>query len=204
MKTGKIYAVILAAGVSRRLGTNKLLVRIDGETVIRRSVGPFLMKGIERTFVVVSTGRGRIERELQGLEGIGIIDNPHYQEGMSSSVKAALPYIRGADGVFFHLGDKPFVRREQVERMLDLYLGGAGHLLIPRHEGGKGHPVLINTERYFDEMENLGGDKGLREVIEKHMEDVVFLDGDEGNVFDIDTIEDIETLRRRGHNLEES
>ena len=132
------------------------------------------------------------------------IDNPDYLEGMSSSVKAALPYIKGADGVFFHLGDKPFVKLEQVRTMLDLYLGGAGNLVVPRYEGRKGHPVLMNTEPYFSEMESLGGDKGLREIIEKHLEDVVFLDGDEGNVFDIDTIEDIETLKRRGHKIEKS
>jgi molybdenum cofactor cytidylyltransferase len=200
----KIYAVILAAGVSRRLGVNKLAVRIDGETVIRRSVMAFLTHGIEKIFVVVSTGREIIERELKDLGSVEIIDNPHYLEGMSSSVKAALSYIKGADGVFFHLGDKPFVKREQVRAMLDLYLGGAGDLLVPRYGGGKGHPVLMNTEPYFSEMESLGGDKGLREVIEKHLEDVVFLDGDEGNVFDIDTIEDIETLKRRGHKIEES
>ena len=62
----------------------------------------------------------------------------------------------------------------------------------------------MNVKPYFSEMESLGGDKGLREIIEKHLEDVVFLEGDEGNVFDIDTIEDIETLKRRGHKIEES
>jgi molybdenum cofactor cytidylyltransferase len=204
MKVKKIYAVILAAGVSRRLGTNKLTLRIDGQTVIRRSVTPFLTEGIEKTFVVVSINREKIERELEGLGPLEVVDNPHYQEGMSSSVKAVLTHVKGADGVFFHLGDKPFVKPEQVKAMLDLYLGGGGNLLVPRYEGGKGHPVLMTTEPYFGEMENLGGDKGLREIIEKHLEDVVFLEGDEGNVFDIDTVEDIETLKRRGHKIEES
>jgi molybdenum cofactor cytidylyltransferase len=204
MKVKKIYAVILAAGVSRRLGMNKLTVRIDGQTVIRRSVTPFLTEGIEKIFVVASVNREKIERELQGLGPVEIVDNPHYREGMSSSVKAVLPYIKEADGVFFHLGDKPFVTREQVKAMLHLYLGGGENLLVPRYEGGKGHPVLMTTGLYFSEMENLGGDKGLREIIEKHPEDVVFLDGFEGNVFDIDTIEDIETLKRRGYKIEES
>ena len=183
---------------------NKLKIRIDGQTVIRRSVQAFLMEGVEKTLVVTSEGRGGLKEELRGLGPVEIVDNPNYQEGMSSSVKASLPYIKGTDAVFFHLGDKPFVKQEQVRKMLDLYLEGVGKLLIPAYEGAKGHPVLLDVESYFDEMESLEGDKGLREVIEKHREDVVFLDGDEGNIFDIDTIEDIETLKKRGYKIEKS
>jgi len=200
----RIFAVILAAGSSRRLGVNKLTIRIDGQSVIRRSVTPFLTAGIEKVIVVTGVGDGRLEAELRGLAPVEVVPNPHRMEGMSSSVKAALPFIRGADGVFFHLGDKPFLGREQVNAMLDRFLQGGVHLMVPRFHGEKGHPVLMNTARYFPEMELLQGDKGLREIIEKHLEDVVFLDGDEGNVFDIDTIEDIETLKRRGHKIEES
>jgi molybdenum cofactor cytidylyltransferase len=198
----KIYAVILASGVSRRLGFNKLTVRIDGESVVRWSAAPFFMEGIDRVFVVTSMDKERMRAELSGLDGAEIVYNQNYLEGMSSSVKAVLPLIGEADGVFFHLGDKPFVKAEQVRRMRDLYLSGGGDLIIPRHDGAKGHPVLMSVKPYFEEMTLLKGDKGLREIIEKHLADVVFLEGDEGNVFDIDTVEDIETLKRRGHKIE--
>jgi molybdenum cofactor cytidylyltransferase len=202
----RLYAVILAAGSSRRLGTNKLTIRIDGEPVVRRSVTPFLVDGIEKVFVVAASAKvGAIEEALLDLAPhVQIIDNPHHAEGMSSSVKAALPLIEGADGVFFHLGDKPFVKREQVMLMIERYAREAVALLIPRYNGRKGHPVLMNVKPYLHEMRRLEGDKGLREIIEKHAGDVVFCDGDEGNIFDIDTVEEIETLKRRGYRIEES
>ena len=199
----RIFAVILAAGASRRLGVNKLTVKIDGQSVIRRSVTAFLTGGIEKVIVVTGAGDGRLTAELRGLAPVEIIPNPHSIEGMSSSVRAALPFIKEADGVFFHLGDKPFLRREQVDIMLDRFVRESIHLLVPMFHGEKGHPVLMNVTRYFPEMELLHGDKGLREIIEKHPEDVVFLDGDEGNTFDIDTAQDIETLKRRKHHVEE-
>jgi CTP:molybdopterin cytidylyltransferase MocA len=66
----------------------------------------------------------------------------------------------------------------------------------------KGHPVLMRCGPYREEIELLGGDKGLREVIEKHSKDVLFIEGDEGILFDIDTEEDLEVLRRRGYRIE--
>ncbi|HEY3276275.1 MAG TPA: nucleotidyltransferase family protein [Syntrophorhabdaceae bacterium] len=198
----KICAVILASGISRRLGFNKLTLRIDGTPVIRMSCAPFDMEGVEKIFVVTGMDREKMKGELGNLSRVEIVSNENYREGMSSSVKAALPFIRGYDGAFFHLGDKPFVKSDQIRSIRELYLAGGGDLIIPRYNGVKGHPVFIGLAPFLEEMSRLEGDKGLREVIEKHLEDVVFLDGDEGNLFDIDTLEDIETLKRRGHKIE--
>ena len=60
----------------------------------------------------------------------------------------------------------------------------------------------MNVNLYSGEIKSLQGDKGLREIIEKHMEDVIFIKGNEGVLFDIDTIEDIERLEERGHIIE--
>jgi molybdenum cofactor cytidylyltransferase len=198
----KIYAVILASGVSRRLGTNKLTLKIDGESVIRRAVRPFLFAGVERVFVVAGIHGGRLGEEFKGISNVEFVDNPQYQEGMSSSVKAVLPLINGADGVFFHLGDKPFLKRDLVKAMLECYQAGDRNIIVPVFSNEKGHPVLMNINHYLQELEGLVGDKGLREVIEKHREDVLFMDGDEGCIFDIDTSDDIDTLKRRRHTVE--
>ncbi len=199
----RIFAVILAAGSSRRLGTNKLTLRIDGQSVIRRSVMPFLVDRVEKVFVVTNPAGEKVREELRDLTSVEVVYNPYHMEGMSSSVKAVLPFVEGADNLFFHLGDKPFVKHEQVVSILDRYAEDGPDILIPRYQGGKGHPVFMKVKPYLEEMRRLEGDKGLREVIEKHLEDVVFIDGDEGNVFDIDTVEDIETLKRRGCQIEE-
>jgi molybdenum cofactor cytidylyltransferase len=199
---GKIYTVILAAGISSRLGFNKLTLKIDGQTVIRRSIVPFLTGGIDRVFVVTGPEEDSIKKELEGFT-LKFIENPYYMEGISTSIKAALPFISDADGVFFHLGDKPFVKQETINLMLGLYQNGNVNMAVPLYNDIKGHPVLIGISPYIEEMRLLKGDKGLREIIEKHLEDVLFVEGDEGNVFDIDNIEDVNILKERGYKIEE-
>jgi len=205
----KIYAVILAAGTSSRLGFNKLTVKIDGRPVVAKAIEPFCIEAIEKIFVVINPEAGDVRREIEknlafSLSNFTFIENFHYKDGMSSSVKAALPFIKDADAVFFHLGDKPFIKRKTINNMLDMYLREGVPILIPEYKNKKGHPVLVKIKPYFEEMKGLKGDKGLREIIDKHTEDVVFIKGDEGSVFDIDTVETIDTLNERGHKIEKS
>jgi molybdenum cofactor cytidylyltransferase len=199
----KICAVILAAGVSRRLGFSKLFVRIDGETVIRRSVRPFLSERLTKVYVVVGEEIRRFQDELQDLP-VEIIPNPYFMQGMSASVKASVPFLSDFTAALFHLGDKPLLEKSIVDSILDVYEKEEANLVVPRCRGRLGHPVLIHTAPYLREMTNLQGDRGLREVIEKHREDVVFIEGDETILFDIDTMEQIEELRSRGLKVEES
>jgi molybdenum cofactor cytidylyltransferase len=215
----KIYAVILAAGTSSRLGFNKLTLKIDGQSVIQMAAGPFFQKGIEKIHVVTNPENGPVKKALQTpfpfplsppdriIRGraFTFIPNPHFQEGMSSSIKAVTPFIKDADAVFFQLGDKPFIRKEVVEQMIELYVNREKNLfdiIVPVYRGKKGHPVLMDIKPYIKEMQNLEGDKGLREIIDNHSGSVLFIEGDEGNIFDIDTEGEIHTLRERGYVIE--
>ncbi len=73
------------------------------------------------------------------------------------------------------------------------------HPCVQRTEG---HPVLMRVAPFIEEMKGLEGDKGLREVIEKHKEDVLFIEADDGVLFDIDTADDIRSLTQRGYSIE--
>lgn len=218
----KIYAVILASGRSTRLGFNKLTLKIDGKSVISMAVEPFIREGVHRVFIVTNPDDGGVKGEVEGLIGrfpgiITHVSNPGYKEGMSSSVKASIPYIADADGVFFQLGDKPFIGGELVERMLQVFSpesddlppaspGGRKrapvYFIVPVFEGRKGHPVLVDSKRCAPEMASLAGDRGLREIIEKYRDNVLFIDGNEGNVLDIDTPQQVELLKERGYIIE--
>ncbi len=203
----RIYAVILAAGTSSRLGFNKLTVRIGGKSVIVRAVEPFCSAGIEKILVVTNPDLTEVQKELEMApcsSQVSFVCNENYRQGMSSSVKAALPFIEDCDAVFLHLGDKPFVKRELVSRMLDVYREQQGSIIIPEYGGKKGHPVLMQSRPgIIEEMRLLEGDRGLREIVDKHKENVVFIEGDEGCVLDIDTVETLNVLKRRGYRVEE-
>ncbi len=199
---GKLCAVILAAGFSRRLGRNKLLLRIDGESVLKRSVQPFLNDFVDRVIVVTGRDRAPVAGELEGTR-CEVVGNPYAAEGMSTSVKAALPYLLGEEAAFFHLGDKPFVSTDLVRRMWAHYCDHGSLIVAPFFGGKRGHPILVKIRPYIEEMRGLYGDRGLREVIENHWKDVVSIEGDEGSVLDIDTVDDLRFLRARGHIIEE-
>lgn len=197
-----IYSVILAAGSSKRLGFNKLTLRIDSEPVIRRTATPFVEAGLGGEVIVVAgSDVAPVAEALSGLN-VRVVRNEDHHQGMSSSIRAVLPWISDATAVFFHLGDKPFVRKEFLIAMVERYRDTGKGIIVPVHGGMKGHPVLMTHGPYREEMGLLDGDKGLREVIEKHRADVLFIEGDEGVLFDIDTGEDLEILRQRGHRVE--
>lgn len=197
----KLYAVILAAGSSKRLGSNKLTLRINGESVIRKAVFPFVAAGIEKIFVVAGTQSQDIQKELAGYP-VEFVENKEHLLGMSTSVQAALPFIKDAEGVFFHLGDKPFLEKEILYRMVDAYRENQGKTVVPVFQGKKGHPVLIAIKPCETLIGSLSGDKGLREIIEKNGEDVICIEGNEGSLLDIDTEEDVASLRKRGYCVE--
>jgi molybdenum cofactor cytidylyltransferase len=199
----RVFAIILAAGTSSRLGFNKLTVTIDGESVIRRSVKAFIVEGIHKVIVVIGHNHQKIEQELEGL-AVNLINNPHYKEGMSTSVKAAMPFLEGADVLLFHLGDKPFITSHSITGILNKYMVSKPRIIAPLYDGKTGHPVLIDAALLREEIGMLCGDSGLREVIEKYRRDVVFIEGNEGNLLDLDTIQAIDQLRERGYRIEEN
>jgi molybdenum cofactor cytidylyltransferase len=197
----RFSAVILAAGASRRLGFNKLTLKMNGESVIRQAVLPFLSAGIGRVFIITGVQSGEIREELRGYT-VDFIENKDSLSGMSTSVRVSLPFITDEEGVFFHLGDKPFLEQEILFRMIQMYRDNRKKIIVPVFNGEKGHPVLMDVGLYSEEIKSLQGDKGLREIIEKHTENVIFIKGNEGALFDIDTMEDVECLKERGYIIE--
>lgn len=198
----KIYTVILAAGFSSRLGFNKLTLKIDGKKVIRRVVEPFISSGSRKIFVITGFEESKIRHALHSFS-VEYIYNERYSEGMSTSIKVALPFIKDGEGVFFHLGDKPLIEKGIIIQMARIFEKNNKSIVVPVYNGMRGHPVLINIIPYVREIEKLTGEAGLKKIIEQHPEDTLYIQGEEGNVLDIDTLEDIELLRKRGYTIEE-
>ncbi len=197
----RIDTVILAAGSSTRLGVNKLFLKIDGEPVLKRTLSHFVGLHMGVVFVVTGFQRERVEDLLRDVP-VAPVYNADYAEGMAASVRAALPCLGEADGVFLHLGDKPFIEKGTLQRLIEAFARGTHPIVMPVFQGQKGHPVLIDVLPYLDEMRILQGDTALRPIIEKHGQDILYVEGDEGSILDLDTDEDIDLLRRKGYKIE--
>ena len=196
-----ICTIILAAGSSKRLGFNKLCIRVNGEAVVRRTVRLFMEAGTGEIVVVTGFERERVERELMGLP-VKFVHNEHHGEGMSASIRAALPVILQTDLVLFHLGDKPFIEPEAISRVMRAYEPGGSSIIVPVHEGIKGHPVLVDMRRHSRMVTAVEGEWGLRDVIAAAGSKVCFVEGGEGSLLDLDTHEDIAYLEGRGYTIE--
>ena len=199
----RIGAVILAAGMSRRLGFNKFRLTLDGVSVIHRAVAPFFDAPVDHVIVVSGFDREVIDRDLTDLD-VQIVYNADYQEGMGASVRAVAPFLKDMDDVLFHLGDKPLISVDMIRELLSVGESSPGKIILPLYRGERGHPVLVPMSLCLDEMGAAGGDKGLRDIIEKHSVDVICIEGDESVVLDIDTEESIMLLRKKGIRVEKN
>ena len=199
----RIAALVLAAGLSRRMGAaNKLLaVMPDGRTMIAQTVDHVLASAAQPVFVVTGHQDGLI-REALSNRPVRFIHAPDFHTGMAASLQAGVAALAGDIGaVMICLGDMPLVTRETFDRILSAHDAGEGRdIIIPTFDGQRGNPVLWGR-RFFPELLNLSGDAGARQILHNHMEFVSECPVNTDSVLrDFDTPEMLATLSKRTTN----
>jgi molybdenum cofactor cytidylyltransferase len=150
--------------------------------------------------VIVVTGHEADEvRAALGERPVQIVANPHYAEGLSTSLKAGLAALpEDAEGVLVALGDMPRIRAAQIDRLIAAFNPLEGRaIVVPTVRGKRGNPVLFAT-RFLPEMLQIGGDVGARHLIGGHEDEVVEIEmEDDAALLDIDTPDALSALRMR-------
>jgi putative nucleotidyltransferase with HDIG domain len=193
----ELAAIIPAAGLSSRMGRCKPLLPLGAGTVLSRCVGLFLRNDVAR--VIVVTGR---DSEAVGAEavraGAEAVHNPHFEQGMYSSVLTGIEALPEGVRAFFLLpADMPLVRPETVGRLADEYRRVGPAILYPRFLGERGHPPVIGR-RLLDDIRRHDGRGGLRAVLERHVAEARDLEvADSGTVLDLDHPGDYEQALAR-------
>jgi molybdenum cofactor cytidylyltransferase len=186
-------AIVLAAGLSRRMGRPKLLLELKGRPVIRHAVERVIAAGIHPVLVVTGAEHDALARALAGLE-VQLAVNPTPESGQASSVGvgvSALP--EGTDAVLIALGDQPGVPAEVIPALIEALKQPGKAIAVPRYADGLGNPVLFASS-VFAELLALGGDRGARAVIERDPSRLAVVDVASPMPRDIDTLEDFESL----------
>ena len=129
------------------------------------------------------------------LEGLKVVVNPAYEQGMASSLRAGLsaldPHVGAA---FIVLADQPFVRPETLALLADHYRRSKAQIVIPSYHGVRGNPVLLDRS-VFAAVMALEGDIGCRAIFGSHTEGTAKVEvEDEGILLDIDSQEDYRRL----------
>jgi molybdenum cofactor cytidylyltransferase len=171
-----ICAIVLAAGRSRRMGTQKLLLPLAGTTVIGHVVDQLLTSVLGGIYVVTGHQADRVGAELAGRR-VHVVVNADYEAGMLSSVRCGLRALpRACEGVLVALGDQPSITSALVNEMVRAFAAGESGIVVPVHEGRRGHPLLFSV-RFADEVLTRHDDVGLRGLLRAHPDDVLELPG---------------------------
>ena len=185
-----ICAIILAAGRSRRMGAQKVLLPFAGRTVIGHIAGEILRSPVGQTLVVVGQDAARIAEALGGRP-VTLVTNPDPGGEMLSSVRCGLRAIpQDCEAVLVALGDQPTITADLVGRMIEVYRAWGRGIVVPVYGGKSGHPVLFSA-RYRQEILTRYDDVGLRGLRRAHPDDVFELgEADPSVLGDMDYPED--------------
>ncbi|GMV98055.1 MAG: 4-diphosphocytidyl-2C-methyl-D-erythritol synthase [Phycisphaerae bacterium] len=182
-----IRAVVLAAGQSRRMGTQKLLLPFAGQTVIAHVVDQVVAAGVSDVCVVVGPDHAAIAAALADRPA-RLVVNPDPQGDMLSSVRAGLMAPpAGYQAAMVVLGDQPSVTADLIAGMLRAFPTCGRGIVVPACAGRRGHPLLF-AARFIEEVLTRFDQVGLRGLLAAHPGDVFELPvADAGVLADMDT-----------------
>ena len=197
-----MIALLPAAGLSRRMGTQKLLLPFGAGTVLEAVIGNLRAAGLTPILCVLS------EATLQGLQPLGedvtVLINPAPERGYASSLMIALDALGRAEpaalreGSFcLMLGDLPTARARDMARLRAAFeRRPAGYTaLAPYREGRFGHPIFMEG-LWRARLRAAAGDRGGRGILEAHEGEVLTVEGEDGFFDDLDTPEDYRRVCR--------
>lgn len=200
MKVDKILAevsaVVLAGGASKRMGrTNKLLIQVKGAALVHGVVETAIRSHAAEVIVVTGYEKDLVEGALSGL-AVRFVDNPHYEEGLSTSLRAGIGAVgEGFTGAVVLLGDMPQVTSATVNALIEKFHAEKDQAICqPSFDGRPGNPVLWPRE-FFAELLDIKGDIGGRQLIERYSARLSRIEvGDAGVHLDIDTPDDLKSI----------
>jgi molybdenum cofactor cytidylyltransferase len=197
-------AIILAAGQSRRMGTQKLLLPIGEKTMIAHIVDQILAAAVDGSIspviVVVSEKSPDREAIINSLAGrqIQFVGNPDPESEMLSSIRCGLRALRpDCAAAMIALGDQPSIQVTLVKALLSQFRARGKGIVAPNYSGRRGHPVILSS-RYFPEALNQYDDVGLRGLLEAHENDVSEVACNQSGILeDLDSPADYERYQRQ-------
>ena len=190
-----LFALVLAAGGSRRLGTPKQLLTIDGESLFRRAVRCATATCGERTIAVLGCEWQRVLRSAAGSIGFFAI-NEEWRSGLASSIRLGVRAVpEGCPAVLVLLADQPLVDEQDLARLVAAWRGAPQHMAASRYDDALGVPAIF-PRSYFPGLLDLAGDRGARSLLQRHRNELTIIDCAHA-ALDIDTPEDAAAVGAR-------
>lgn len=194
--TGAVAGLLLAAGGGRRLGGRpKALLEHRGRPLVEHAVRTLRAGGCDPLHVVLGAAADTV-RERAALDGCRLTENPDWEAGMGSSLRAGLAALAGteASAALVLLVDQPGIGAAAVARVRAAYESPAS-LAAASYGGERGHPVLFGRDHWAGIAASASGDRGARAYLKEHTDVMKLIEcGDIAEAYDIDTEEDLKRL----------
>jgi molybdenum cofactor cytidylyltransferase len=187
---GEIWAIILAAGESKRMKVPKMLLPFNGKTMIEKVIENVIRSEVFRTLVVLGSYRDEILGSISHLP-INHCYNENYKKGMLSSVKCGFKNLPvNFNAVLVFPGDQPFIEPDVINMIINIYRETGKGIIVPVYRKKRGHPLLIDC-KYREEINTLEENEGLRSLSNMHQKDVFEVKTNSPGILkDFDTKED--------------
>ncbi|MFJ3982398.1 nucleotidyltransferase family protein [Streptomyces fungicidicus] len=194
--TPEVAGLLLAAGGGRRLGGRpKALLGHRGRPLVEHAVAVLRAGGCTRVHVVLGAAAAEV-RARAALPDCVLVDNPAWERGMGTSLRAGLDSLAGtgARAALVSLVDQPGIGAEAVARVMGAYRSPAS-LVSAAYDGVRGHPVLFGSAHWAGIAAAATGDRGARAYLREHAEELALVEcGDVAEAYDIDTEADLTHL----------
>lgn len=186
-------AILLAAGLSRRYGANKMEACVLGVPLLLRTVAIYTGQGFPVIVVINNNLPPYLRKSIEGMTDTVVMPSPlssNWEPGMGDSLAAGVVRAQslGWDAALIGLSDMPLVKPETLTAIGNGLDDNAS--IVPVYKGEWGHPVGFRN-RFFSELATLDGDKGGRQVLLSSSPKQLEVD-DYGVIFDVDTPEHLE------------
>jgi xanthine dehydrogenase accessory factor len=185
-----VWCIVLAAGESKRMKQQKLLMPYQGKTIIERVVDTAICSKAENILVVLGSDKKNVEKKINHPKVL-TVENKNFKEGMLSSIRCGINSIPGhVKASIIQLGDQPMVKTEVIDNLIGTYKNGQKGIIIPTFEGKRGHPILLDL-KFRKEINSLDSETGLRGLLFNHPEEIQEVEVNSDDILkDIDTPED--------------
>lgn len=187
-----ISGILLAAGLSTRMGEPKQLLPFGESTIIETVVDSMLGAKFDEVIVVLGHCGSQIQKQLSERP-VKIVFNPDYREGMLTSAQVGIQALKASDAFGLMLVDQPFITSALIDQVVDAYVRRDTGIALPSYNYKRGHPVIFHR-RYADDILALGAESGgVRTLFKRYADDIHYVTVDTDRVLrDIDYREDYE------------
>lgn len=187
----EVAVVILAAGMSTRLGRPKQLLPLAGRPLVSHAARRARASKAERCIAILGAARDSVQAVLERTID-EVVYNEEYARGQGTSISTAIRYLIGTDDLFgpcdavvFVLGDQPGIETEAINKVIDAWTAGAG-IAMAQYTDRAGHPVLFDRQ-FWTQLMALDNEQAGKEVIQRHQDDVVYVPVNSNYPVDVDT-----------------